>query len=444
MPTTHHELQLCALVGPTHGYAGLSPGNFASTRNANTRSNPRAAALQGLRMMQTLHELGVPVAVMPPHERPFLPALRAAGWTGTDPEVLTRAFREAPHRVAQASSASGMWTANAATLTPSADTADGRVHVTAANLAATAHRALERDFTTRVLRRIFPGDRFVHHTPLPSTPETWDEGAANHMRLAMAHDAPGIHVYVYGREGDEAPVERYPRRQALGASRAIAAQHGVPRSRQVFVRQHPEAIDQGAFHNDVVAVSHRDLLLLHQRAWVEQPRVLSRLREALPSLRVREVTEAELTLREALEVYLFNSQLVDLPGGGLAVIAPTECAQHDGARAILSSLTEDEGPVRLVRLVRYVDVRESMKNGGGPACLRLRVPLCDAALADVHPGVRFDPALHARLAAWVEAHYRDALTPDDLGDPSLLAESRRALEALTTMLGLDSLYDFQT
>lgn len=434
------ELLLCALVGPTHSYAGLSPGNFASTRNARTRSSPRGAALQVLRMMREIHELDVPVAVMPPHERPFMPALRMQGWTGTDGDVLTQAFREAPHRVAQASSASAMWTANAATVTPSVDTADGRVHVTAANLAATVHRALEGDFTARVLGRILPGDRFVHHTPLPSAPETWDEGAANHMRLAAAHDEPGVHIYTFGRGEDEAPVDGYPRRQALGASRAIAAQHGVLPERQVFVRQHPEAIEHGAFHNDVVAVSHRDLLLLHERAWTAQPQVLGRLGDALPSLRVREVKEAELSLREAVEIYLFNSQIVDLPDGGMAVIAPIECEQHDRARAILSSLTEDGSPVRLVR---YVDVRESMKNGGGPACLRLRAALSDAALSDVHPGLRFDPKRHAQLVAWVETYYRDALTPDDLGDPQLLDESRQALDALTAILGLGPLYDFQ-
>ena len=121
------EANFDGLVGPTHNYAGLAYGNLASALNAEKPSNPREAALQGLRKMKALHDLGVPQGVLPPHERPHLPTLRALGFGGKDAEVLGAAHREAPGLLAAASSASAMWVANAATVSPSADAADGRV-----------------------------------------------------------------------------------------------------------------------------------------------------------------------------------------------------------------------------------------------------------------------------------------------------------------------------
>lgn len=44
-----YELNMDGLVGPTHNYAGLAPGNIASLNYASVASNPQAAALQGLK-----------------------------------------------------------------------------------------------------------------------------------------------------------------------------------------------------------------------------------------------------------------------------------------------------------------------------------------------------------------------------------------------------------
>ena len=84
-----------------------------------------------------------------------------------------------------------------------------------------------------------------------------------------------------------------------------------------------------------------------------------------------------------------------------------------------------------------------MKNGGGPACLRLRVALKEAEFTHMHGGVLFEDRLYTDFKTWVHQFYRDRLHPDDLADPQLLGESRAALDALTGLLGLGSVYDFQ-
>src|SRR5205823_13218009 len=124
------EINFDGIPGPTHNYAGLARGNLAAEKHARMVANPRAAALQGLAKMRALSARGIPQAVLPPHERPCVAALRALGFAGTDNSILTRAAREAPQLLTACSSAAPMWAANAATVSASADTADRRVHFT--------------------------------------------------------------------------------------------------------------------------------------------------------------------------------------------------------------------------------------------------------------------------------------------------------------------------
>jgi succinylarginine dihydrolase len=84
-----------------------------------------------------------------------------------------------------------------------------------------------------------------------------------------------------------------------------------------------------------------------------------------------------------------------------------------------------------------------MNNGGGPACLRLRIVLTEAELAAAAPGVFMTDALYVTLVEWVKRHYRDRLAPDDLADPELHSESRAAGDELTKILGLGSLSPFE-
>ena len=438
-----HEVNFDGLVGPTHNYAGLSRGNLASQRSKHRASDPRAAALEGLAKMKVLAGLGVRQAVLPPHERPDTEALRRLGFAGSDADVLWRAGREDPLLLSMCCSASAMWAANAATVSPSADATDGRVHFTPANLVSQPHRALEPSTTEALLRAVFQdADCFAHHPPLPSAGAFGDEGAANHVRLVARHGDPGVELFVYGRSGDpsEPAPARFPARQTREASGAVARLHALKPSRTVFARQNPAAIDGGAFHNDVVCVGNENVLLYHEEAFADADALVADVSVKVPGLVALRVSSAELPLDEAVKTYLFNSQIVTLPDGSMCLVAPSECRESEAVRAVVDRLLPAGTPLRSVR---YVDVRQSMSNGGGPACLRLRVVLTDREAAGVRPGVFLTDALHADLTRWVVRHYRDRLTPDDLADPKLLDESRAALDELTRLTGLGPVYRFQ-
>jgi succinylarginine dihydrolase len=437
------EYAFDGLVGPTHVFGGLSHGNVASMTHAGRASSPRAAALQGLAKMRFVHDLGGGQGVLPPQPRPSLATLRRLGFGGSDEEVLARAAREGEQLLRLCSSASAMWAANAATVAPSVDAADGRVHLTAANLAAMFHRSIEAGTTFEVLRAIFADERrFAVHAPLPCGGALSDEGAANHTRLTGA-DGGGVHLFAWGRRawGAEGGPSRFPARQALEASEAVARLHRLAPERTLFARQHPRGVDAGAFHTDVLAVGHGRLLALHELAFAEPEALLARLRALVGGeLRVVLASERELPVADAVAAYPFNAQLVELAGGALALLAPEESRENPRARAFLERVAAEGGPIVAVH---YRDVNQSMGNGGGPACLRLRVPLTDEEAGAIRAGVLFSPDLHARLAAWVERHYRDRLLPSELGDPALAREGLAALDELTRILRLGPVYDFQ-
>lgn len=457
------EWNFDGLIGPTHHYGALSPGNLASEAHGHRVSHPRAAALEGLSKMRALADLGVPQAVVPPLERPAVHVLRALGFTGpSDEAVLRAAGRDAPELLSACMSASSMWTANAGTTTPATDNADGRVHFTPANLARNFHRAIEAPDTAALWQRLLPDPaRFVHHPPLPGGPAFADEGAANHTRLAPSSSGgagPGLHLFVHGGsalgrpDAGETRPRRFPARQTREASEAVARLHGLDPAHVVFARQHPAAIDAGVFHNDVIATGNEGLFLFHAGAFADPNAVAAGLagqwRALYPDaepLRLVEVAASELSLAEAVRTYLFNSQLVTLPAPGgeraMALVAPAECRESPAASALLGRwLADDAIPIRAVL---YLDLRGSMRNGGGPACLRQRVVLSRAEAAALPPGIRFDAKLHDRLAAWVKRHYRETLDPGDLTSPDLLREVRAALDELTGILGLGSIYRFQ-
>ena len=443
------EVNFDGLVGPTHNYAGLSWGNVASQQHQHQLANPKAAALQGLGKMRQLTAMGLVQGVLPPHERPHLPSLRALGFSGNDNEVLAGAAARAPRLLAAVSSASSMWTANAATVSASADTADAKVHFTPANLNAKYHRSIEHPSTMRALRAIFDDPaHFSVHDALPSCPHFGDEGAANHTRLCAAYDRPGVELYVYGctsLDDNAARPEKYPARQTLEASEAVARRHGLVSERCVFAQQNPAVIDQGVFHNDVIAVGNRNVLLFHEEAFLDSDRILQELRSKLnggaeaPLIPLC-IRSADLTVEEAVGTYLFNSQLVSLGDSSMALIVPQECRTSMRASAVLDALLDDPG--NPITQVIAMDLKQSMRNGGGPACLRLRVALSGEELNAVQRCI-VTPSLLDSLESWVERHYRESLNMDDLGDPALLSESRSALDELTGLLDLGLIYDFQ-
>ena len=411
------EINFDGLIGPTHNYAGLSFGNLASANNAGAVARPREAALQGLAKMRRIMDLGVPQGFLPPPRRPTIAPLRAVGFRGSDAEVLATVAEVDPRLFRDIIAASSMWTANAATVIAEADFGDGRLHVVVANLASMLHRAIEADDTHQLLRAVFPDqDRFAVHPPLPYGVHFGDEGAANHMRLAPSHGEPGLNVFAHGKPRGG----QFPERQALRASQSVARLAGLTEERAVFALQAGEAIQTGAFHNDVVAVANETVLLAHPEAYDKPASLFDAIRARVPDV---EIIEVDVSLADAVSTYLFNSQIVSTPGGGMTLVLPMEAQENE---AVWEALQRALAGCRAIDRVEVVDVRESMRNGGGPACLRLRVPVGEAARAAIHPGYLLTPARWDGLAALVERRWPETVAPTDLLGSELWDTARAA------------------
>lgn len=411
------EINFDGIVGPSHNYAGLSLGNIASASHKGNASYPRAAALQGIAKMRGNMERGLAQGFLLPLPRPNFGLLRDLA-VGDDTN---------PALVAAAWSASSMWTANAATVSPAPDTGDGRCHLTPANLVTMLHRGQEWRDTQAQLKIAFGDQRhFAVHDAVPSS--FGDEGAANHMRFCDSHDAPGVEVFVYGRPGG-----RFPARQHEQASRAVARLHGLEPRRCVFIEQNPAAIEAGAFHNDVVAVANEKVLFTHDQAFADQIDAYEAIRAVFPDLHVVEVPESQVTLEEAIRTYLFNAQLVTLLTGEMALVVPSECQESASVWSWCERMLASNGPIRHVI---PVDVRQSMANGGGPACLRLRV-VADPATVDAR--FLLDEAKAERIEAVIAQMWPETIQPDEIGTEALAAKVIEAREALLAVLSLDEL-----
>lgn len=431
---TTEEVNFDGIVGPTHNYSGLSYGNIASQNHQYSISNPREAALQGLRKMKFLADLGIKQGILPPQERPHIPTLHALGFVGTDSEILEKASKAG--LLIPVSSASAMWAANAATVTPSIDAADQRLHLTTANLTSKFHRSIEASTTEHLFKSIFHDSQlFTHHSPLPSGIYFSDEGAANHTRFCEEYGTPGVHLFVYGRHSFKENVNttlKFPARQTCEASKAIARQHGLSEENTVFAQQHPAAIDAGAFHNDIVAVENQNVFFFHEEAYLYKDGVIKEIRQKMKKIAkidmiFLEVKACDITLEECVSSYLFNSQLITLPKGGMALIAPIECSQNQKVHNYLQQLIQQK--YNPITQLHFFNLRESMNNGGGPACLRLKIPLTTAEFKAIPSRFLLTDQRYHALVEWVNKYYRDRLHPNDLSDPKLLIESREALQS---------------
>lgn len=440
------EANFDGLVGPTHNYAGLSYGNVASLNNASSSSSPKQAAKQGLKKMKALADLGMVQGVLAPQERPDVYSLRRLGFTGTDAQVLFSAAQQAPAIFQACCSASSMWTANAATVSPSADTLDGKIHFTPANLTNKYHRSLEPQVTGNILKATFSDPKyFSHHQHLPDNEHFGDEGAANHTRLCSAYGETGLEIFVYGRHAFDASKvgpTKFPARQTFEASQAVARLHGLKDENLVFIQQNPDLIDQGVFHNDVIAVGNQNVLFYHEQAFKNSDLALQQIRDKFSGddLHLICVKTSDVNVQDAIKTYLFNTQIITQTNGEMTIIAPTNCQENPAVSEYFATLVEQNTPIKQVK---YFDVKQSMKNGGGPACLRLRVAMTRSELAAVNPHTLINDSQFNVLNAWVDKHYRDELAVTDLSDPQLLIESRTALDELTQILHLGSVYPFQ-
>lgn len=412
------EINFDGIIGPSHNYAGLSLGNIASANNAGSVSEPRAAALQGVAKMRANMALGLAQGFFMPLDRPNTAWLES---------LATDVASAEPHLRAASFSASSMWAANAATVSPAPDTVDGRCHLTVANLVTMPHRSHEWTGTLAQLQLAFADERhFAVHGPVPAP--FGDEGAANHMRLCERHDSQGVEIFVYGKTGGP-----FPARQHVEAGKAIARRHGLAADRTLFIQQSETAIAAGAFHNDVVAVANEIVLFAHEQAFEDRETAYAAIRAAFPAVQIVEVPASAVSLADAIKSYLFNAQLVTLPDGGQALVLPSESQEVPAVWSWLEAMVAGNGPIR--RLVP-VNVRQSMANGGGPACLRLRV-VADPATVD--PRFIATPERLDAIEKIIVAHWPERIAPGDLADPTLTETVRAARFALLRALDLDAL-----
>ncbi len=437
------ELNIDAMVGPSHHFGGVGVGNVASHEHTQEPSHPRTGALEGLRKAKLVAELGVPQYVLPPLRRPLPQLLSQLGFTGDLQSQCAQARRSAPAAYSAMFSSAFMWAANAATMAPACDCADKQTHVTLANLCSSWHRWFEHSDRHIQLQRMFatiPDLPVLLHEALPPLVPLRDEGAANHMRLCNAAGDIGFHVFVYGEaEHSQRPKLHLPR-QTLAACQAIARLHQLEPSRTFFLQQHPDAIDAGVFHNDVIATSHRNLLLMHERAFLNGEEELKRLtrefaRATGETLQRIVVPQAQLSLTDAVKSYLFNSQLLTPAGDRqkMVLLCAAQCQRMPAAGQLIDGwIASSDNPISDVR---FVSLDQSMSGGGGPACLRLRLSLAEHMLSQFAPAYRLTDSLFTRLEQVIVQHYPERLEWETLAHPDNLACYERAYAALEEVFG---------
>jgi len=434
------EINFDGLIGPTHNYAGLSQGNLASQKHLNQTSNPKAAALQGLDKMRLIMDQGIPQGFFLPHERPHLMTLRAIGFGGTDEEVINQAAKKNPALLKNVYSASSMWSANAATFSPSIDSNDQKIHITPANLNSMFHRSIEHEFTKTQLELMFGGVATVHE-PIKNISGYGDEGAANHLRVSAQHLMPGFQIFVYGSSAFEVH-QGIIARQAEEISQAVSTQHQLDPDRVLFLKQNEQAIHSGSFHNDIVSLANEEVFIFHQEAFtdrVELERVLHQLKDHVKGFHPIEILSKDISLDDLVSSYLLNSQLITIKNNEMMMLLPEEVQNHDNCMKWLEEI-KSSSPIKRFE---FVDIHQSMMNGGGPACLRFKAVVNSDELDKINKKFLLSSEKLINLRALVSKHYRDRINPDDLLDIKLMEESYLFLDELTQLLGIGSIYSFQ-
>ena len=433
------EINFDGLIGPTHNYAGLSQGNLASQKHLNKTSNPQAAALQGLDKMRLVMDQGIHQGFFLPHERPHLKTLRALGFGGTDEEIINRAAKQNPILLKNVYSASSMWAANAATFSPSIDSYDQNIHITPANLNTMFHRSIEHEFTQAQLKLMFGGA--IVHDPIENISGYGDEGAANHLRVSEQHLKSGFQIFVYGSSAFEVHQGMITR-QAEEISKAVSIMHQLDPDRVLFLKQNEQAINAGSFHNDIVSLANEEVFIFHQEAFadrVELERILHHLKDHVKGFHPIEILSEDISLDDLVSSYLLNSQLITIKNNEMMMLLPEEVQNHSNCMRWLEEI-KSSSPIKHIE---FVDIRQSMMNGGGPACLRFKITVNNNEFNQINEKFLLTPKKLMDLRALVTKHYRDKLNPADLVDNNLVQESYRFLDELTQLLDLGNVYDFQ-
>lgn len=433
------EVNLDSLIGLGHHFGGLSPGNLASTTHKNELSNPQAAALQGLEKAWLLQTITSRQLLLPPLLRPHESLLQTAGFIGSYESAMARALEVEPDLVSAIWSSSFVWTANLGIFTPSCDSASGKSHLTLANLCTNLHRSLESGERFESLQKWLSGAINVH-APLPSSLSLADEGAANHTRFfSLTNPECGLHHFVYGLSPEGTPHSQktsiYPARQSLRAAQWIARRHELIENHVMYTQQNPNVIDQGVFHNDVICTGHGSFLLCHEQAFVHGMNEVDLLRRRFQELTgdalcVELVSSQQLSVELAVKTYLFNSQLVLTPQGPV-IIAALECERHPQTYTLLQDLKQRWSLAGLY----FVDLTQSMHNGGGPACLRLRLPMKPSQYQKLS-AFHLTPKRYQQLKTLIEKDYPTQLTKSMLIDKSYRDHAVAVQEKILQIFGL--------
>lgn len=430
------EVNFDSLVGPTHNFAGLSFGNIASTANKKKLSNPKLAALQSLEKMYFLYKQGFTQGIIPPQPRPCIKTLTNLGFTS-----LQTALEQNPTLIKNLCSSSFMWAANMATFSPSSDCFDNKVHITPANLINKFHRSIEADTSYELLQQIFSDPRYFRvHKALFAHDIFSDEGAANHNRLCSEHANAGLEIFVYGKLAgfDSQKTLKFPARQSLLASQSIARLHNLKNNLTFFLEQNPESIDEGAFHNDVVCVMNENVILCHELAFVDQQKALLSIKKAYEDnfnqeLFIIVINNKDLSINNAVSSYLFNSQLLTKTNGKMLLFAPLESSTNTFSNNAIQKIIGDNNPIDEVA---FFDISQSMANGGGPACLRLRCVLSAEELSCINNKVFLNQANYEELKYIINTYYPENFDLSYLLDNNYLYSIKKALDNIYQVLGL--------
>ena len=357
-------------------------------------------------------------------------------------ESIQSIYDKGPKYLSTISSSSFMWMANSATVSPSVDHKDNKLHITPSNLALTPHRSLEINQTQFLFSELFNNtDQFRVHLPSPNYFR--DEGAANHIRFAPSLESKGLHLMVYSCESEQIEkdvTDSFPGRQTKEASKFIIQQQGVSDSQVVFAKQNSDSVQQGIFHNDVISSGHLDLFITHELAFEDTNLVINDLQSKYyalhkENLNVVVIKESMLSIKECVLTYFFNMQIISPNSNDMELILPMECLGNQRIQTVLTYIQEKE---ERIKDIHYVQLNESMKNGGGPACLRLRLQLTMPQWTVIPSKFKFNDKLYKDLIEIIQTNYPESFEIENQIETEFIQRLRNTYNLLYQAFGLEN------
>ena len=362
------------IPGPTNHFGGHAVGNIASMNSKNNILNPQKAALEWLEKVKKVAMIGGNQFVLPPQRRPLTHKKK----TLTQSDI----------------SSSFIWMANAGLFIPRIDTQLENNQFIPANMKQSEHRNIEHPFHQYWLKKILKYSKCNFHKILDIN----DEGSANSIRLWHKKNQCGVNIFVYGK-----PNARYPIRQSKSSCEKII---NITKPRHyILLEQTKEAIDAGVFHNDVIAFGFKNTIICHEKAFSNQKQELKKLKKIFTNslnapLNIVEIANNSLSLNAAVKTYLFNSQVIEI-NNKFELICPIEVKENPNSYKI----TEKWVTNGLFNKVHFVNIKSSLKNGGGPACLRLCLYLNDNEVKKIPTKFKLDKTKYKKISKIILEHY---------------------------------------